>query len=355
MTTLTAEPRPDSLVGRLNLADPGLTARLHGGLADAESRLRETAADVPSALVAEWSRYLIEAGGKRLRPLLVLLAAEFGAKSDEADGADGADGAAAGRISDAAALVELVHVASLHHDDVMDGARSRHGVPSAPARWGNRTAVLLGDRLLVKAGQLAADLGDGAIRLQGEAAERLVRGQLRELTGPEAGESPVTHHFAVIADKTGSLLSLAVRLGAEVAGAPEPAVRALAAYGEQLGIVFQLSDDLLDFASEPADSGKDAALDLAVGVRTLPVLLALSEDGPRAAELRALLEAGPLADDSDRRRAAELMRNSSAEARARELLHACATDARDALAALPDVPARAALAALVGLVEHRSA
>ncbi|MFD0346569.1 polyprenyl synthetase family protein [Kitasatospora aburaviensis] len=159
----------------------------------------------------------------------------------------------------------------------------------------------------------------------------------------------------MIADKTASLLSLAVRLGAEVTGAPEPAVRALAEYGEQLGIVFQLSDDLLDFASEPQDSGKDAALDLAVGVRTLPVLLALSEDGPRAAELRGLLEAGPLADDRDRRRAAELMRNSSAEARARELLHACATDARDALAALPDVPARAALAALVGLVEHRSA
>ncbi|GAA2800934.1 polyprenyl synthetase family protein [Kitasatospora sp. CM 4170] len=349
MTTLTAEPRPDSLVSRLDLADPGLTARLHRGLAAAESRLRETASDVPSALVADWSRYLIEAGGKRLRPLLVLLAAEFGTA------ARGTGGPAAGRIPAAAALVELVHVASLHHDDVMDGARSRHGVPSAPARWGNRTAVLLGDRLLVKAGQLAADLGEGAIRLQGEAAERLVRGQLRELTGPEAGESPLTHHFAVIADKTASLLSLAVRLGAEVTGAPEPAVRALAEYGEQLGIVFQLSDDLLDFASEPQDSGKDAALDLAVGVRTLPVLLALSEDGPRAAELRGLLEAGPLADDRDRRRAAELMRNSSAEARARELLHACATDARDALAALPDVPARAALAALVGLVEHRSA
>ncbi|WP_395297063.1 polyprenyl synthetase family protein [Kitasatospora hibisci] len=346
MTTLTAEPRPDSLVSRLDLADPKLTARLRLGLAAAESRLRETASDVPSALVAEWSRYLIEAGGKRLRPLLVLLAAEFGTE---------ARGTAAGRIPAAAALVELVHVASLHHDDVMDGARSRHGVPSAPARWGNRTAVLLGDRLLVKAGQLAADLGEGAIRLQGEAAERLVRGQLRELTGPEAGESPITHHFAVIADKTASLLSLAVRLGAEVAGAPEPAVRALAEYGEQLGIVFQLSDDLLDFASEPQDSGKDAALDLAVGVRTLPVLLALSEDRPRAAELRVLLEAGPLAADRDRRRAAELMRNSSAEARARELLHACATDARDALAALPDVPARAALAALVGLVEHRSA
>ncbi|MBV6698089.1 polyprenyl synthetase family protein [Kitasatospora aureofaciens] len=350
MTTLTAEPRPDSLVARLALADPGLTARLHRGLADAETRLRETAADVPNALVAEWSRYLIEAGGKRLRPLLVLLAAEFGAGAGA-----GAEDDRTGQVLDAAALVELIHVASLHHDDVMDGARSRHGVLSAPARWGNRTAVLLGNRLLVRAGRLAAGLGDDVIRMQGGAAERLVRGQLRELTGPAAGESPLTHHFAVIADKTASLISLALRLGAEVAGAPAPAVRALAEYGEQLGIVFQLSDDLLDFVADPAESGKDAGIDLAVGVRTLPVLLALSEDGPRAAELRRLLEGGPLADERNRRRAAELLRSSSAEARARELLHSCATDARDALSALPDLPARDALSALVGLVEHRTA
>ncbi|MFF2146438.1 polyprenyl synthetase family protein [Kitasatospora sp. NPDC058190] len=351
MTTPIAVLRPDSLAARLELTDPDFAARLHGRLADAERWLRATAGDAPHALVAEWSRYVIEAGGKRLRPLLVLLAAEFGA--DAAFG--GSDGRGADPVLDAAALVELVHVASLHHDDVMDGARSRHGVPSAPARWGNRTAVHLGDRLLVRAGRLAADLGPEVVRLQGEAAERLVRGQLRELTGPLADESPLSHHLAVIADKTGSLIALALRIGAEVAGAPRPAARALAEYGEQLGLVFQLSDDLLDFASEPGESGKDPGIDLAVGVRTLPMLLALDEDGPRAAELRALLERGPLADERDRRRAAELLRRSSAEARARELLHVHATEARAALAALPDLPARAALADLVGLVEHRSA
>ncbi|MGW3040443.1 polyprenyl synthetase family protein [Kitasatospora sp. NPDC001159] len=345
MTALTAEPRPDSLVARLALTDQGLTHRLHRGLADAETRLREVAADVPNALVAEWSRYLIEAGGKRLRPLLVLLAAEFGTGTpvDRSD-----------RVQDAAALVELIHVASLHHDDVMDGARSRHGVPSAPARWGNRTAVQLGNRLLIRAGRLAADLGGEVVRLQGSAAERLVHGQLRELTGPAAGESPLTHHFAVIADKTASLISLALRVGGAVAGVPAPAVRALAEYGEHLGIVFQLSDDLLDFAADPTESGKDAGIDLAVGVRTLPVLLALSEDGPRAAELRRLLEGGPLADEGGRRRAAELLRSSTAEARARELLHSYAADARDALSDLPDLPAREALAGLVGVVEHRN-
>ncbi|MFB8237899.1 polyprenyl synthetase family protein [Kitasatospora purpeofusca] len=345
-TTLTAEPRPDSLLARLALPDRGLADRLHDGLAGAETRLRGVAADVPSAPVAEWSRYLIEAGGKRLRPLLVLLAAEFGAAPPPADRPD--------RVLDAAVMVELVHVASLHHDDVMDGARSRHGVPSAPARWGNRTAVHLGNRLLSRAARLAADLGGEVVGLQGGATERLVRGQLRELTGPAAGESPLTHHFAVIADKTASLISLALRVGGTVAGVPAPAVRALAEYGEYLGIVFQLSDDLLDFLADPAESGKDTGTDLAVGVRTLPVLLALSEDGPRAAELRRLLEGGPLADEGGRRRAAELLRSSTAEARARELLHSYAADARDALSALPDVPARAALDALVGVVEHRS-
>ncbi|MFJ9845016.1 polyprenyl synthetase family protein [Kitasatospora sp. NPDC101155] len=347
MPTPTAAMRPDSLAARLDLADPDFAARLCLRLSAAELRLRATAGDAPHPLVAEWSRYLIEAGGKRLRPLLVLLAAEFATA--------GPDRATADRVLDAAVLVELVHVASLHHDDVMDGARSRHGVPSAPARWGNRTAVHLGDRLLVRAGRLAADLGPEVVRLQGEAAERLVRGQLRELTGPLDGESALGHHLAVIADKTGSLIALALRIGAELVGAPRPVARALAQYGEQLGLVFQLSDDLLDFASEPGESGKDAGIDLAVGVRTLPMLLALGEDGPRAAELRSLLERGPLADERDRRRAAELLRRSSAEARARELLHGHATEARDALAALPDIPARAALADLVGLVEHRSA
>ncbi|MCG6495264.1 polyprenyl synthetase family protein [Kitasatospora sp. A2-31] len=345
MTTLTAEPLPDSLVARLALTDQGLADRLQHGLADAETRLREVAADVPNALVAEWSRYLIDAGGKRLRPLLVLLAAEFGAAASE----DRSD-----RVPDAAALVELIHVASLHHDDVMDGALTRHGVPSASARWGNRAAVQLGNRLLIRAGRLAADLGDEVVRLQGVAAERLVRGQLRELTGAAAGESPLTHHFTVIADKTASLISLALRVGGTVAGVPVPAVRALAEYGEYLGIVFQLSDDLLDFVADPAESGKDAGIDLAAGVRTLPVLLALSEDGPRAAELSRLLEGGPLVDEGGRRRAVELLRSSTAEARARELLHSYATDARDALSDLPDVPARAALAALVGVVEHRT-
>ncbi|QKW22418.1 polyprenyl synthetase family protein [Kitasatospora sp. NA04385] len=346
MTALTAGPRPDSaLVARLALADREFADRLRHGLAEAETRLREVAADVPDALIAEWSRYLIEAGGKRLRPLLVLLAAEFG-PAGRAELAD--------RARDAAALVELVHVASLHHDDVMDGARSRHGVPSAPARWGNRTAVALGNRLLVRAARLAAELGQEVSGLQGAAAERLVRGQLRELTGPAEGESPLTHHFEVIADKTASLISLALRTGATVAGAPAPAVRALAEYGEHLGTVFQLSDDLLDFEADPVESGKDPGTDLAVGVRTLPVLLALSEDGPRAAELRGLLEGGPLTDEADRRRAAELLRGSTAAARARELLHSYATDAREALSALPDRPARDALAALVGVVEHRA-
>lgn len=345
MTTLTAEPRPDSLVARLALADPGLTARLHRGLADAETRLRETAADVPNALVAERSRYLIEAGGKRLRPLLVLLAAEFGA---------GAEDGRTGQVLDAAAMVELIHVASLHHDDVMDGARSGTAcrAPRPVGATGRRCCS-------------ATDCWSGRPARRGPRGRRdQDAGRRRRTSGPGpaagvdragGGESPLTHHFAVIADKTASLISLALRLGAEVAGAPAPAVRALAEYGEQLGIVFQLSDDLLDFVADPAESGKDAGIDLAVGVRTLPVLLALSEDGPRAAELRRLLEGGPLADERNRRRAAELLRSSSAEARARELLHSCATDARDALSALPDLPARAALESLVGLVEHRTA
>ncbi|MGJ3561481.1 polyprenyl synthetase family protein [Streptomyces sp. INA 01156] len=158
---------------------------------------------------------------------------------------------------DAAVLAELVHVSSLYHDDVIDNADTRHGAASANARWGNRRAVFAGDWLLAQAAQLACELGPHAVRMNAVTADRLVRGQMLELLGPDSGTAPLDHYFQVTAGKSASLIALSLRLGALQAGASAAYVDALAEYGEQLGLAFQISDDLLDIGAPASSSGKD--------------------------------------------------------------------------------------------------
>ncbi|MFE6700418.1 polyprenyl synthetase family protein [Streptomyces sp. NPDC057718] len=333
--------RPDGLIGRLVPGEPGFQARIAEALADAEKRLQSCAAGAPDPRIAEVTGHLVAAGGKRLRPLLVLLGAEFG--EPWRDG-----------VAQAAVVAELVHLASLHHDDVMDGADTRHGVPSVHARWGERVAVLGGDWLLARAAQLAAVLGAEAVRLNAHTAGRLVAGQLRELAGPAPGEDPVAHYFQVAAGKTAALLAMSLGIGAFQAAAPAPYAEALTEYGEQLGIAFQIADDLLDLDAPAEITGKEQGKDLLAGVPSLPVLLARAgeDDGDR--ELRALIEAGPAAGPAGHRRALELFGRSPATARARALMHERLELARTALGVLPDLPARRALGELCDVVALRS-
>ncbi|MEU9993566.1 polyprenyl synthetase family protein [Streptomyces sp. NPDC048045] len=334
-----AEPRESGSLGRLALDDPGLEARLGESLERVEKWLLALAQDAGDPRVGALTRYLAEAGGKRLRPLLVLLGAEFGEPWREG-------------ITQAAVVAELVHTASLYHDDVMDGAPTRHGVPSVHARFGERAAVFGGDWLLARAAQLAAQLGPDAVQLNARTAGRLVAGQLRELTGPAPGEDPVTHYFQVIAGKTAALLSMSLAIGALQAGAPG-AVTPLTEYGEHLGVAFQIADDLLDLRS-PADvSGKERGTDLLAGVPTLPVLLVLDGTGPADAELRDLLAAGPV-PAAAARRALDLFARSPALAETEAVLHRRLDRARAALDPLPALPARHALLALCDYVAHRT-
>ncbi|MFJ4846567.1 polyprenyl synthetase family protein [Streptomyces sp. NPDC088733] len=173
----------------------------------------------------------------------------------------------------AAAVVEFIHLASLHHDDVMGQTHVRRGVPTVNAPWGNRIAVRSGDFLLARAAQLTAQLGAEVIRAQRSALSRLVQGQALEVQGPRPGEDLLTHYLKVVDDKTGSLIALAGRTGAMAAGAQPDIVEAFDTFGETLGRVFQLADDLLDISGDPASSGKEAGTDLRQGVDTLPVLL----------------------------------------------------------------------------------
>lgn len=284
------------------------------------------------------ARHLVEAGGKRFRPLLVLLAAQFG--DPDAPG-----------VIPAAVVVELTHLATLYHDDVMDEAMVRRAAPSANSRWGNTVAILSGDFLFARSSKILADLGPEAVRVQAQTFERLVIGQLRESVGPQAGEDAVAHHIQVLTDKTGSLISAAGRYGAMMSGVDAQTTEAIAHFGECIGVAFQLSDDLIDI--ESSESGKTPGTDLREGIKTLPVLLALANP-ETSEELRALLSR-PLPDLREHTRALELLRAHPAISQARSVLLDWSDRARQALEELPDIPARSALNMLIDNVTERKA
>ena len=270
----------------LPFANAALESVLEPRLALVEERLRDAVAQ-SDTLADETSRHLVNAGGKRLRPLLTLLAAQLG------------DG---GRpeVLDAAVVVELTHLATLYHDDVMDSAPTRRGAPSAHEVWGNSVAILTGDLLFARASRVVAGLGPEAVRIQAETFERLCIGQLHETVGPEAGDDPVEHYLQVLADKTGSLIGTCARFGAMFGGCEGKIVRQLTAFGEEAGVAFQLADDVIDVRSAAEVTGKTPGPDLREGVATMPVLLLrqrAAAGDTSAAELLTRID-GDLSDDA---------------------------------------------------------
>jgi heptaprenyl diphosphate synthase len=256
----------------------------------------------------------------------------------------------------AGTVVELTHLATLYHDDVMDEAPVRRGAPSANARWGNAVAILTGDYLFARAADLAARLGPEAVRIQAETFSRLVQGQIAETVGPRDAD-PVEHYLRVIADKTGSLIGTSARFGGMFSGLDSSTVEAASAYGETVGVAFQLSDDLLDIASATAESGKTPGTDLREGVPTLPVLYALADDATDtgSVRLREILALGPLTEDALVAEALELLRESAGLKRARETVRGYAERARTHHAGLPNGTARRALESLADVIADRTA
>ena len=254
---------------------------------------------------------------------------------------------------DAAVVVELTHLATLYHDDVMDEADVRRGAPSANARWTNTVAILTGDFLFARASDLTAGLGTEATRIQSRTFARLVEGQISETAGPADGQDAVEHHLQVIADKTASLLATSARLGALMAGAPAVDVETVARFGEVFGAAFQLSDDLIDVLSESGQSGKTPGTDLREGIRTLPVLLVLASDDPESARLRELL-LSDLTDDARHGEALALLRAHPAMEVAQDRLASYVEQARSIAGDLPDGPVRTALSSLTDFVLART-
>ena len=330
---------PASTIGSW-LPEGELGESLAAGLTRVEDEL-QAAVVSEHDFVGETAAHLMTAGGKRFRPVLALLAAHLG----DAD---------APQVATAAVVCELTHLATLYHDDVMDEALVRRGAQSANSRWSNSIAILTGDFLFARASDLLADLGPDAVRIQARTFERLVTGQIRETVGPAAGEDPIAHHLSVLADKTGSLVATSARFGATFAGVDAALVAELTAFAEEVGVAFQLSDDLIDITSESGTSGKLPGTDLREGIATLPVLLALAGDDPAEARLRELV-AGPVTDEADHAEALALLRASASLGRATEVLQSYADRARARLTAVPEGDVREALDALCDYVVTRSA
>jgi heptaprenyl diphosphate synthase len=331
----------------VDFPDSALEAEVRDGLARVEESLAATAHPA-DGLLTEASRHLIAAGGKRFRALLVLLAAQFGDPEDP-------------RVTDAAVAIELTHLATLFHDDVMDEALVRRGHPSANSRWDNSVAILTGDFLFAQASQILARLGPEAVRIQAETFSRLVTGQTTETIGPRPGQDPLDHYMHVITEKTGSLIATAGQFGALFSGAPVEVADQIAAACEQLGVAWQLSDDVIDIASDTAQSGKTPGTDLRQGVRTLPVLYALrSLNQPGAtqstadARLRWLLEEADLTDEALLSEALTLLRGHQAMKESRADVLNWVHEARTSIEALPGGSAKAAFLAMCDFVEKRT-
>jgi heptaprenyl diphosphate synthase len=295
------------------------------------------------------TRYLLEAGGKRVRPVLTLLAAQLGTGNND-------------NVIKAAQAVEITHLASLYHDDVMDEAQMRRGVPSAQNVWGNSVAILTGDLLFARASKLVASLGERALVLQANTFERLCLGQLHETLGPRPEDDPVEHYLQVLSDKTGSLIATAGEIGVLFSEASEDFIVPVRTFGEKVGVAFQLIDDIIDMSAETDVTGKTAGTDLRAGVSTLP-LLYLREQARTdqdAADLLTRIERDVNAafygeaDEADLAAAVAELREHPVTARTLDEARRWASDAVAALAPLPAGPVKKALTRFADSIVERS-
>lgn len=341
------------IAGKLGLTDRvfagprsrKLRTTVEAGLKRVDTAL-ERELRVTDALADATSRYLYEAGGKRVRPMLALLTAQLG------------DGITDDVIEGATAL-EMTHLGSLYHDDVMDAADKRRGVPSAHAVWGNSVAILTGDLLFSRASQIMARHGDRAIHLQADTFERLVLGQMHETVGPGDGDDPAAFYLTVLSDKTGSLIAAAAQAGVIFSNAPKEFEQPMMTFGEKAGVAFQLLDDVIDLSADPGETGKVPGTDLRAGVPTMPYLVLGQRTDAASRELRDRIDDGVarIADGADPGLLDEplaRLREHEATSATLDLAHAWSQEAIEALDPIPDGPVREALTRFAQAVADRS-
>jgi len=332
-----------AVLAGLQVADPTLESAIGERLAKVETelalavKLGDGMLEQPT-LLTETAGYLLAAGGKRFRPMVVLVSGYFGNPDDP-------------RLITGSVALELTHLASLYHDDVIDEADARRGIASANARWTNTVAILTGDHLFARASEIMAGLGVEPTRILARTIATLTDGQIREVSlAGKTGQS-VEFYLGTIRRKTSALIAAASRLGGFLSGAPAETLDLLEKFGDEVGTAFQLSDDIMDLTSDSAVLGKEPGVDLKEGVYTLPVLDALSV-GAQAEELGRLLADGP-PDGAAFDRALEIVRSNGSIERAREAVAECVDRALELLARLPVNTATPALEQLAGFLAER--
>ena len=322
----------------LEAPDAVLESEVRTRLDQVEEALEKSVRAEASGMLTETSSYLIAAGGKRFRAMLVLLAGYFGDPADP-------------RLVPGSVSIELVHLATLYHDDVIDEADARRGAPSANVRWDNTVAILTGDYLFARASEISTDLGTEVCRLLARTIAVLCDGQIREVESSAKVEQEIAAYLEIIRRKTASLIATSCRLGGMLSDAEPEHVDVLEEFGDALGMAYQLSDDIMDITASQIELGKEPGQDLREGVYTLPVLHALAHDEHRDELARILTHGAPDGEMLDR--ALEIVRSGGSVDAARA---AVTDEVRRAIALaerLPDGPSRHALIQLAKFLAVR--
>jgi heptaprenyl diphosphate synthase len=322
----------------LEAPDATLETEIGGRLDLVERELEKSVHVESSGLLTETSSYLIAAGGKRFRAMLVLLAGYLGDPSDP-------------RLISGSVAIELVHLATLYHDDVIDEADARRGAPSANVRWDNTVAILTGDFLFARASEISTDLGTDVCRLLARTIAVLCDGQIREVDSSAKVDQPESNYQEIIRRKTASLIATSCRLGGMLSDARPEHTDTIERFGNALGMAFQLSDDIMDITASQLELGKEPGSDMRMGVYTAPVLHALAH-GDRREELARLLQHGP-PDGEPLDRALEIIRSDGSIEHAREAVTAEVVRAKTLARSLPEGRARSALIQLAAFLAVR--
>ncbi|MCL5677344.1 MAG: polyprenyl synthetase family protein [Firmicutes bacterium] len=316
-----------------------LFSEIEADLPRAEQYIEETLT-AQDPLLVEIATHLLKAGGKRLRPALVMLAAKVHRYDLE-------------RILPVATAVELIHMATLVHDDVVDHSQLRRGRPTVNAKWSDAYSVLVGDYLFARAFQLLADTGNNqVVRVMADVVYQMSTGEIQQIATTFKADQTEEDYYGRIAKKTALFLAESCRLGGLVSGASEEAVEALAQYGYSLGMSFQIVDDILDFTASAPTLGKPIGSDLRAGILTLPVLHAL-KTSPRAETLRRMIE-NRAAGDEEARSASDIIRENGSLEYAYQTAHRFVQQAKDRLSLLPPGPAVNNLAVVADFVVDRA-
>lgn len=318
--------------------DPTLEADIRSRLDQVEQALEKSVKVESSGLLSETSSYLIAAGGKRFRAMLVLLSGYFGDPSDP-------------RLIPGSVAIELVHLATLYHDDVIDEADARRGAPSANMRWDNTVAILTGDFLFARASEISTELGSDVCRLLARTIAILCDGQIREVNSSAKVEQPEDNYLEIIRRKTASLIATSCRLGGTLSDATPEHTDTIEEFGDALGMAFQLSDDIMDITASQLELGKEPGSDLRLGVYTAPVLHALAHDENREELARLLGHGAPDGEMLDR--ALEIVRAGGSIDHARQAVTAEVSRAVTLAHRLPEGPAQHALEQLARFLAVR--